>query len=504
MGRRGGLWTTILLAVSCSPAVSEPAGSSPAPDVSLPVPTASAPSAPPETPSFPVAAALEFSLDEARAGQGEVTFEDGGTVVTVAGDGAKFELVVPPRSVLEDTLITMTPLVGVKGVGDGPVHAVRLEPAGLTFFDFARLTVVPAVPIAAADQLMFQAAHDGTRVLAAFVDPAAEQIVILAPHFTILGAAKAAGQAQWLYAQSASALERLTHEASSTLQAERKRQLAGMEARPEVWDRILELFEQANTDVLGPLKEAALLECGGAQRYIDTLHSIEKVAHVVGLSADEFSETVQKEMASVFESAFVVCEAEAIRKCQAAKPPDPSILYLFWLAWNRQLTMQGLSERPIPADAEEKARAICSGGFAFEFSETVPSQATDREGNITTTGTVLGCVQEDGTWDFGGTYTVRFPDGTSYDDGEFFDLVGDQRPDNFVLVPWVAEEHWNTFGPPPADLRDRLTVTGALSQTPSATFVIYTSGLFGPPEVHMEANLTLIPKYPPQCPSPDG
>ena len=94
----------------------------------------------------PIPAALSFGVENDSVGEATVTFEAGGTVTASAADGTTFELVVPARALIEDTVIRLTPLTGVGGFGDGPVYAVRLEPEGLEFFAVARLAITPSTP----------------------------------------------------------------------------------------------------------------------------------------------------------------------------------------------------------------------------------------------------------------------------------------------------------------------------------------------------------------------
>ena len=71
---------------------------------------------------------LTFTV-EGESVEFTVTAADGGTQSATAADGSKLKLAVPAGAVLEDTMTRMTPLSDVRGLGDGAVHAVQLDPA---------------------------------------------------------------------------------------------------------------------------------------------------------------------------------------------------------------------------------------------------------------------------------------------------------------------------------------------------------------------------------------
>lgn len=325
----------------------------------------------------PIPAALSFSVENDAVGEALVTFEAGGTVMASAADGTTFELVVPARALIEDTVIRMTPLTEVDGFGDGPVHAVRLEPEGLEFFAVARLTITPSTPIPIVDQLMFQATGTGDEVSAALVDVASEPIVILVQHFSLAGVGLAQGQAVWLEAGARSALKRIGHEVATNLQAERKRLMAGGADQVDAMDEVSRLFDDADRDVLGPLREAALLSCTATTAYIGALRNLEYQRSLVGLQNDDTGAATVAESARASEASFSICEREAIQRCKAK--PDSEILIRFWIGWERQQEFLEVKANLLVDDFVERAKRICDPqGYQFEFSGE--GTGTDRFG----------------------------------------------------------------------------------------------------------------------------
>ncbi|MEX2547269.1 MAG: hypothetical protein WD830_05710 [Chloroflexota bacterium] len=292
---------------------------------------------------------------------GTVTFEDGGTVSTMATDGTSFELVVPPGAVAEDTEITVTPLADVEGITAEPgvVHAVQLEPEGQIFFELARLTITPAVPIPVAEQLVIEAAGDGSDPGPALIDPTSEEIVVLLDHFTVAAVAQVTPQqrATFLLKSAANSAKRLQREVAARIGAERERQLLGTsegEGTPDISD----LTEQFESEVLAKLEQAANLTCAGVMTYIRTVIGHERALQLLGLSeADEAASQQRIADAGIaMEARYQECEQQAIEECQAAK--DSVILMRFWL---------GMEKVADP----DRAKSICEPeGYQFAFSGT--------------------------------------------------------------------------------------------------------------------------------------
>src|SRR5262245_32309404 len=84
------------------------------------------------------------TVDEARAATITVPTW-GGTVTARGADGTVYSLRIPSGALLEDTAITMTPIVSISG-GDLPsatAFGVDLQPSGLRFYEFADLSITP-------------------------------------------------------------------------------------------------------------------------------------------------------------------------------------------------------------------------------------------------------------------------------------------------------------------------------------------------------------------------
>ena len=435
--------------------------------------------------------------DADTAAEATVTLADGGTVTTEAADGTTFELVVPPMAVAEDTLIRLTPLTDVDGLGtEGPVHGVLLEPEGLQLYALARLTITPAAPIPIEEQLALVAAGDGTDVQLALIDPHSEPMVLLLEHFSQghLGQFTPQQQAIMKAKSATNAERRISAEVRSRIAAERQRQLLGESdegGTPDVSD----LLEEFQREVIDRRRDAAALSCDQLYAYVQTLISFERQLQLLGAGEQESYAATIDEVRRILDERYPECERQKIEECRAEE--DPAILIRFWLA-NR-----AAKEPPQPAITaaeQQRAEELCrQRGFTFDFSGGGPSQEPSRqrewEGEpIVVSGRVTGCRTEDG-WSLGGTYTVRYPDGSGAE-LVLFDLVGNQSAERFELAAWVAEEFWSQFGEPNEALADSVTLTGALTDAPHATATLKT----GTGELHGTYDLELTPVEPVECP----
>ena len=433
---------------------------------------ATAPEQPPQSDGAPAEGSgfqLTFTPETDAAATGTVTFEAGGTVSATAADGTTFELEVPAEAVAEDTEINMTPLSDVGGLEASAVHAVQLEPEGLEFYEPLRLTITPASEIPVANQMMFEAAGDGSLFGLAAIDPSTEGIVLMLEHFSAGGVASVPPeQMAVLLEQSAGdADQRINNEVRKLGAEDRQRQLLeGIdELNPELQAELDRLEAEFQREVLDKRREAAALSCEALSTYVRTVVGFERQR--AQLAASEAAEAafqakvlaVQQEMAARYEE----CEKTTIAECKEAN--DPAILIRFWLA----------NEKPA-----DKARAenICkAAGFALDVTGSdiplrTPGIGTDS--TLDVVGQVRGCPSGDDAWVFSGETTATNSSGNAAPSTEnLLDLLGDQSPDEFtvVLSPFEsAEQHLEIT---PSDFDESfLTVTDATG-TPRVVFTLF-------------------------------
>ncbi|MEX0788130.1 MAG: hypothetical protein WD040_04960 [Anaerolineales bacterium] len=132
-----------------------------------------------DSPANPLASAPE--LDSSHASSA-VMSASGGTIEATGADGTHYTLSIPEGALALEHEITLTP---VRAVADLPLNglggSVALEPAGLHFFEFATLTIAPAVEIPVGEQVTFafEVAGGDFHFQPLALDPDAIQIFVL-------------------------------------------------------------------------------------------------------------------------------------------------------------------------------------------------------------------------------------------------------------------------------------------------------------------------------------
>ncbi|MGA7411668.1 MAG: hypothetical protein WBW33_14405, partial [Bryobacteraceae bacterium] len=103
------------------------------------------------------------ALDTSRAVSEFMFSPIGGTLTTSGADGTVFTLTVPPGALLDDEVISMTPVSALTGVplSGGLLAAVDLQPAGLQFLQPAALTIQLPTPVPVTDQTGFTYGEGG-------------------------------------------------------------------------------------------------------------------------------------------------------------------------------------------------------------------------------------------------------------------------------------------------------------------------------------------------------
>lgn len=78
----------------------------------------------------------------------QVVASKGAVMTATARDGTVFRLTIPPKALPLNTVVTLTPLTQMVGVpGQTVHHGVDIEPAGTRLMEFARLEIIPRVPL---------------------------------------------------------------------------------------------------------------------------------------------------------------------------------------------------------------------------------------------------------------------------------------------------------------------------------------------------------------------
>jgi len=97
------------------------------------------------------------TLDSSHSVKQPISASQGGTLSATGADGSVFTLVIPPKALLSDELITLTPVSAITAlpISNGLLAAVQFAPEGLLFQQPATLTIQPAVAVPIPQQVGF-------------------------------------------------------------------------------------------------------------------------------------------------------------------------------------------------------------------------------------------------------------------------------------------------------------------------------------------------------------
>ena len=214
----------------------------------------------------------------------------GGTITTTDAKGNKFTLDIPPKALMNDTAIAMTPIAGVTGpkYASGVAFGLKLEPDGLVLLQNAILTVEPASPIPLESQTGFSADGAGKDLHRAPPGPDFSRMQLHVSHFSFWGwlfmtPAERAAEARM--AQAAKDQARLEHEIAENLGGVRQVVVLGsrdsLDPPPSRKD-IQGLLDEYYRKVVVPRVESASQGCGFAGTAFDTLMNFSRQNALLG------------------------------------------------------------------------------------------------------------------------------------------------------------------------------------------------------------------------------
>lgn len=272
--------------------------------------TETAVTGPVDTSSFEDVVRVTPQVDEGQAASAWIGL-DGGTLTLDAADGTTFTLDVPTDSLRFPAEITMTAVTSIDGLpfGDGPSHAVDLQPSGLIFDVPATLTITPPEPIQVEEQLPFT--YQGSELTFARLAMDTPEIAIQVDHFSGYGVAKGLlGDVEEVrHRLGEDAAARISSEASAFLAAERQRELAGGEPDPAFNERLREFFEQFQREVVDPRMAAAGESCAAGRLAVETHLSFARQWELI------LGEEYPTGYTEVYDTVASVCMQEEYEMC---------------------------------------------------------------------------------------------------------------------------------------------------------------------------------------------
>jgi len=250
-----------------------------------------------------------------------VSAVDGGELSVAGSDGSRYTLTIPPEALVMDTEVSMTPIASIDGLpfSGGFGGAVKLEPSGLTFFDFLTLTIEPAIPIPPENQILFGFEEDGEDLHLAIPgnDPSQIQIRLLSFSGAGVGNGISAEMAGVMQRSADRAEVRISSQVAEYLQIQRQKSILGIEADDEGLSGVEgQLNEYVDSVVIPRLKAAASesASCADARKALQTYLSFERQRQLLGTSP-EGGDKISQLAAELMPIAAKKCLKEEFDRC---------------------------------------------------------------------------------------------------------------------------------------------------------------------------------------------
>lgn len=232
-----------------------------------------------DTPADPIQVAV--ALDSGKTVEAVIPVE-GGTLSVTGADGTLYTLEIPSDALLNETTIGMTPVNSIADMpfGSEQTYAVQLSPEGLTFQNFAILTITPAREIPLAEQIIFGYQGDGKDLILAAPVVDTSEIKIQLLHFSGTGVTKG------LLADIEPVRQRLGGDAERRLDSALNAELIRIHQEggrgEDLAAAFEEAFQQYEEQVVKPRVDAAGESCANGQLAVQTVYQLERWRQLVG------------------------------------------------------------------------------------------------------------------------------------------------------------------------------------------------------------------------------
>jgi len=286
----------------------------------------------------------------------------GGTLTVTGGDGTTYTLMIPANALTIDTTIRMIPVDELNGMpfGNNPL-AVQLEPNGLQFDKFVTLTITPAQPIPAEEQILFGYQGEANHLVLAAPIVSSTDIQILMDHFSGYGVTKGllADIEPVRQRIGGDAEARIRSQIAESLQRERQRQLLGGEPDNSLWESFDPLFKEYEEQVIKPRIAAAGESCAAGRLAMQTVLGYERQRQLLGIS--EGSSNLFD--AGLMGTVATICMQEEYELCR-----DDHVIHRIipaWLGLERQYALLGMGEEN--PQVLQTARGLVEKCLSFEL-----------------------------------------------------------------------------------------------------------------------------------------
>lgn len=261
---------------------------------------------------------LDIVLDTTHAAEAMVPVA-GGTVKATGADGTTYTLDIPADALPADTTIRLTPASSVAGLpfGGDTTHAVQMSPNGLSLYNFATLTIAPARPLPAGEQIEFGYLADGKDVIAAAPVVHAADIEIRVLHFSGVGVTNGGtdGLASVRENLGGDAERRIESAINHALLIERQRQLLSdtQVDDPNVITTVGVMLTQYEEGVVNQRIAAAGASCDAGKLAVQSILVLGRSRALLGL--DTAGTPFMEQYADVVNKAARACVREEFEAC---------------------------------------------------------------------------------------------------------------------------------------------------------------------------------------------
>ncbi|MEX1143523.1 MAG: hypothetical protein WEC16_01675 [Anaerolineales bacterium] len=332
---------------------------------------------------------IDVTLDNSHAVSAVIPIA-GGSLTATGADGTTYTLDIPDDALLYDTEITMTPLESVSGMPPGfeAGPGVQLEPDGLSFFNFATLTITPADEIPMDQQIFFGYEADGQNLSLALPEIDSSEIKIQLLHFTgyFVGTGNLGNVAAALPVLGGAVVRELNNRIAELTHRERQRQK--IEGRkplaPEYYSELAKIFQEYYDSSVKPRLDTAGESCAGGRLAIIIYGHYIQLMRKAGL----IDSIVEIDLLALVEKAQLPCLQEEYNLCVQDHIIHRMIPFLLGLDRQMQLTREalGLGEESASSSALlQQARQLTEKCLRFELefksTSTGPAFGGDAGGS---------------------------------------------------------------------------------------------------------------------------
>ena len=333
-----------------------------------------------EVPAEPVDVAV--TLETAGTVEALIPLE-GGSISATGADGTVYTLEIPSDALLNETMISLTPVTSVADMpfGGEQTYAVQLGPDGLFLQDFAILTITPAVEIPIEEQIVFGYLSEGSDLILAAPVVDSSEIKINVLHFSGNGVTKGllADIEPERQRLGGDAERRLRNAVNEALGKERQRQLlgGGEEGGEDLQALFAEAFRQFEEQVIKPRLAAAGESCANGQLAIQTVLGYERQRQLLGMGDSGY----MADLPDLLETAARVCVIEEFELCV-----EEHIIHRMipvWLGFERQFQLLGIPEGAALREARDLTEKCLTFRLELESTGTMDLSGSGYDSTVT-------------------------------------------------------------------------------------------------------------------------